>query len=95
MRDFKIRKILDFENQGLNKFDVEIEYIDNGDRETYGFPKGNGWRDINPNTKEPKFIEQIKRSIFDKETRKQKDKVKDKMKEIKKFEGNEIKFGDK
>ena len=57
LRDFKIRKI-DTENA---RFNVEIEFIDNGDRRKFGYPQGEGW-DLEFNG-ETRFVRDIKRHL--------------------------------
>ncbi len=59
MRDFKIRQVIEYDNKP--KFDVEIEFLDNGDREMFGFPLGNGWELIIDGV--PKYVSSIKDSL--------------------------------
>lgn len=57
LRDFKIRKV-DTEYARLN---VEIEFLDNGDRRKFGYPQGEGWdQEFNG---EMKFVTDIKRHL--------------------------------
>lgn len=57
MRKFKIRKIDD----QPHRFDVEVEFLDNQDREGFGFPKNQGWRNIVNG--EEKFIDNIRQQV--------------------------------
>ena len=78
MREFKLRKI----EESHFRFDVEIEYSDDGEREKFGFPKGEGWEQEIEG--EPKFIRNIKHLIKERGT--MEENTLDSVKE--KFEGN-------
>lgn len=59
VRKFKVRKINEFDRS----FDVEIEFLDNGDRRVFGFPLKDGWEVEIDGV--PKFVTRIKRNLED------------------------------
>ncbi len=85
MRDFKIRKINQYKDKP--KFDVEIEFEDNGNRETHSFPTGNNWEKLVDDV--PKFVHEIQKRVYNREQI-----IGKKVKSLKSFEGYEVNFKD-
>lgn len=83
MREFKIRKI----DNDFARFTVEIEFKDNGDRQNFCYPIGDGW-DIIIDGK-PRFIHDIIMQISEEAE----DIISFSLEKLKKFEG--IKISDK
>lgn len=74
MKDYKVRKIKDQEH----RFEVEIEFLDDGERLSFGFPKRQGWED--EFNGKPKFIDNIEDQLkkrFESATVSAEDKLKD------------------
>lgn len=63
MREFKIRDIED----ANASFVVEIEFIDNGDRTRFVYPKNEGWELEYGNTEMPKFVWDITQRLENEE----------------------------
>lgn len=80
MRDFKIRKI---ENE-FARFIVEIEFLDNGDREQFGYPIGDGWEELFDG--KPRFLTDIAKII----DRREENTVSFSLSKVKKFEGLKV-----
>jgi len=83
MKEFKIRKV---ESQG-HRFTVEIEFADDGEREKFGFPAGEGWENEINGT--PKFEMEIARRIAERTSNEA--ILQDKLVTLKSYEGHIVK----
>ena len=67
MKSFKVRKVLEKEFT----FKVEIEFLDDGEREKHNFSKGNGFEDLDADGV-PFYVKEIARRIKKREQVKEK-----------------------